>query len=135
STLNQALPDNPNYEVFYKQVLASFAQNSVTPQSVSSEEVYLVGEPNSRNDEVKFENIQPVSVSAQSSGSYQSIKNLVSQLEKLRRPYFLNQITITPEDIDNPDTILFNLSGEMYYFKETVETATPSGQLEEEFIE
>lgn len=132
--LNQAIPDKPNYDAFYKQLLAIHARNGVQVQTISSEDVNLVGLPPSRSsDESNVEGVVPIPLRTQSLGEYLSIKNLLTQLENLRRPYFLNQVSISPESPENPNTIIFSVSGDLFHFNPVTEDETQTeSELEQE---
>lgn len=120
SLLEEAVPEEPLPEIYVRQLEGLSQNHSLTILGITIGEVTLVGQ----EDETKRareelaalpQGAGEVSFSISVSGSYENLSSFLSDLENLRRPAKLDQITLTATETEEGQRLVLVVSGRVPY--------------------
>src|SRR5690606_35542881 len=92
-------------------------RNSVTLSTTTWDQFNLLGNrvnTNTQNNTID-ETATAITLTVTGQGDYSSVRNLMSDLEKLRRPVIIDTLVTTPETSEESQTILVNIAGKVLY--------------------
>lgn len=115
-----AIPETTQFPLFEKQLRYLIKQNQLSLLSLTFSKIPLIKDnkekeltaPSQDNDDDESENSLTFNLAA--SGSYETIKNFVSQLQNLNRLVTIKNFTIS-QSSSSVDQLNFTVSGTIYY--------------------
>jgi len=121
--LDTAIPKNPSPDTFSQQIEGAAAIKNSGLMGISIESTKLVGSDEQRKAK-KDEEVLPhgalgISMSLNFTGNYQSLYDLLSTLEFMRRPIKIMTLNFTrpSTDLFGPDILNLSISGQAPYLK------------------
>jgi Tfp pilus assembly protein PilO len=120
SLVKSSVPVQPSPEGFVRLIEGLAQKQTVRIQGVSIGEVTLVGEvQKSKKSEIQVlpENAEGLDFSISVSGVYSSILGFLSDLEKLRRPVKIDNLSINSSQTQTEKFLVLVISGRTPYFK------------------
>lgn len=119
--VEEALPQEPDLPLFIRQLETLSVQSGVTLRTIQFGRVNLRGRPVSKPDSVKTkqkEETSGITFNFSASGSYQNLKTFLQSLENLRRLVVISSFAFRPEEKEEGQLLILNITGEAYYLNQ-----------------
>lgn len=116
--LEEALPQEPNFPLFIRQLETLAFQNGVALRTAQFSQVNLRGEPASNPNSVKTKQekeLPEVTFTLFASGSYQNLKGFLQSLEDLRRLVVISSFTFKTGEREEEQLLILAVTGETYH--------------------
>jgi len=123
--LDTALPTKPAPETFFRQIQGVSSDALTNLESASIDEIVLVGNVKAKKSQLDKESLpsgaEGITFYFDFKANFSALKNLLSDLEYLRRPIRIEAIKISKLKSDevSSDILDFTISGQAPYFRES----------------
>ena len=123
--LDSAVPVQPDPDKFVGQIEGAVAVNQAQLMGLSIDELVLLGDERrkvNKDTEALPQGASSLVFSFNNQGDFTNLQNLISYLEKLRRPLQIDTLNINKSITKLTEYLSVTVSGQTPYLKEVIET-------------